>query len=307
MFEDSSSGRIVSIVSFYMIYTFYLIGNKLRDSFTAHFLITGTILLITISFISEFYFLFGLISISVVAYKVFESLGSYVEQKLNNSIPSLFAVLPKLSIWLVGFIGYLYCLLIFVIKFIRSYPNHSISKLLINAEAHLFTIIGIVILSLIIATFILDFLIKMVRSEEVNLTNQNANRFILYKLFGKISTAIIFSDLTYSLMYVSFSGTESSKLFAQYSTLQNFSFYHWIIYCAQSFYYAFCLHFSIPMPTTDFFNDIDKAVKTLPHLQIIQFFHTCINKIVDLTILAYTAGVVLKTIGFSTNQSKNER
>ncbi|REK77668.1 hypothetical protein [Paenibacillus paeoniae] len=120
---------------------------------------------------------------------------------------------------------------------------------------------------------------------------QLVNRPQIQALFIKMGIVIIFSDLSYSLLYLAFSGNELKGI-------QSFGDYFQLLgEYANSFYYAFCMHFSAPMPTADFYLNMEKVVKESLSLQIIQFFHFCLNKIIDIMVLAYAAGVILKVFG----------
>jgi|GEM_PF-5758604 len=147
--------------------------------------------------------------------------------------------------------------------------------------------------------FIIDFLMKMAFNGLKPFTFQMLTRIEGFKVFFCLAVVIIFADLTFGLIYLSFSGLSVNETLIIEENIFNF------LKVISSFYYAFCLHFAIPLPTTPFFLQIDESVKTSSSLQIIQFFHFCINKLIDLTILAYMAGSFVSAFG--QRQEKKEK
>jgi hypothetical protein len=220
-------------------------------------------------------FMFSLILISFVFYKFFEYSGDKIDDwfKLKLEAPKYLVPCLKYMCWLVGTILYFRIIDKFI-NYTKTSP-FQISEDTINFY-------GVAILSLVSIVFIVDFLRNFI-FDTWNDRFEDITRLKVQGLFIKIIVTIIFSDFVFSSMYLSFSGYESEQL----------SLYEQILFQLNSFYYSFCLHFAVPMPTTTIIVKLDELVKKTPHFQVIQFFHFCINKIVDLTILAYIARVIL--------------
>lgn len=304
--QDSKARFVVALATFIIFVVHTLIFNRTYNLQSIQKkrknidLVQGYLLLAILVYLSmydAFYFILSLISIIILLYKIFEFLGDGMESFLHLKVkmPLAFAVYIKFCVWLLGFFLFIGSFLSLVIHFVNTSPDNIISLMLIKSPSNVLTYIGIIILSLIIAAFIIDFLIKMV-FKPVNF--KALSRVEVQQLFLKIALIIIFADIAYALMYLTFSGIKIQVVnsFTDYLLL--------LIDYVKSFYYAFCLHFSIPMPTTYFIEEMNKSVKQSSSLQMIQFFHFCLNKIVEITILAYLAGIILSALGLKKEENK---
>ncbi|MFE0556501.1 hypothetical protein ACFW1P_11310 [Paenibacillus sp. NPDC058910] len=308
--EKDNIARFVVAITLYIMFVIYLIVKSsvyLRDKesewkwFNLIPLCVIMIVPVYLSLYNLFYFLFSVITLAILFYKIFELLGDRIEAFLyhKGSMPLTLASYYKFCVWVVGVFIFLFAFFIFVVWFISLYPSHPIALMIMESQSNFLTVTVILILSLLIAVFIIDFLIKMVfimKPEKF----KTWRRIEVQQLFIKIALIIIFADLAYSLLYLTFSGIQVERFASYNDYLLMFKNY------VKIFYYAFCLHFSIPIPTISFYEELDNAVKQTPSMYIIQFFHFCINKIIDITILAYMAGIILSVLGLKKENSLAE-
>ncbi|ALP37090.1 hypothetical protein ASL14_13815 [Paenibacillus sp. IHB B 3084] len=202
----------------------------------------------------------------------------------------------KLTIWILGFAVYFFFFITFLIFFVKNYPENSVTLAIVSSFNNVLINFGALIFSLILTVFIINFLIKLIQKDAMSIQVKEMSNFQISKLFFKVFIIIIFADITFSLLYFSFS-TSNIQNFHNYTNI--LEYYAKIIpYYIQTFYYAFCLHFAVPMPTTPVIIELDKSAKELAHFQIVEFFHFCINKLIDITMLAYIAGIVIHALGF---------
>lgn len=304
MIETDNKARFVVVLAICIILITYLsatnhqnisnIGERKRQRADLTYGCSISAVLVYLSWYNLFYFFIGIVTIPLIIYKLFEFIGDITEILLDHKvkIPLILVSYIKFSIWLLGFIVFITSFFGFIVWFVTLYPNHSVTLLLMESQSDIVMVIGIIAFSLIIAVFIIDYLIKMVFFDMKPVSFKIMSRFEVQQMFFKVAFVIIFADLAYSLMYLTFSGIKLREVvsFNDYLLL--------LLDYVRSFYYAFSLHFAIPMPTTDFFAELDALVKKTSAMQIIQFFHFCLNKIVDITILAYMAGIILSSLGF---------
>ncbi|OMF75035.1 hypothetical protein BK143_01225 [Paenibacillus peoriae] len=302
--EDNITRSLIALVCSIMFTVYVIVQNKSnvhniewRKYTFAPFCVVMA-LLVFCSLYNPFYFFVGVITITLFIYKIFEFLGDKLELFLYDKykMPLVLTLLIKLLIWFAGLFVFVVSFFVFVIWYVNLYPKDAISLMFVKLQSSLITVIGISTFSLLIAVFIIDFLIKMVFIDLKLINAEMIGRFGIQQLFIKIIFVIIFADLSYSLIYLTFSGIKIEK----FESIDDFLLM-WLDYL-RSFYYAFCLHFAIPMPTDPFYTNLDKIVRQTPPMYIIQFFHFCINKIIDITMLAYMAGIILSILGL-----KNEK
>lgn len=316
--EPEYEKKFIIVTIAYVIYVVKLILQRKKQSPGKNmspvqlplWMFIGRLIILTAILLSflfkEVYFIFGLISIAFFLYKTFESIGDLTEkifpkepESQNLWLPLVISAL-KLPIWLIGYLVFLQCFFAFIINYITSYSvtNDNLVIWIINTHPDIIPAILFVILSLIMAFFIIDFLRKMMFTEIKPLNLKNMSRLEYLVLFSKIAIVITFTDLMYGLLYLSYSTTKVIEIisFEKYIEM--------LLECTKAFHYAFCLHFAIPMPSTKFYQELDSAVKQTNSLQIIQFFHFCLNKIVDITILAYMASLVLSAMGVKREEKK---
>ncbi|GGG53246.1 hypothetical protein [Paenibacillus radicis (ex Gao et al. 2016)] len=279
----------------------YRVYGNYNNSYSAFFTRCIIVVILLSSLINDYaYFIFGLVSISIILYKIFEFFGDYIERILINKsdIPLIVVFIIKYMFWVIGFLVFVFSFFGFIIRFVNLYPNNSISSFLMKTDVGIITNVGVVVLSILNAIFILDFLYKWIIRSFKSISFNVINRVQIQLLFIKIAVIISFADITYSLLYLAFSGIKIEEVNSMPAFVVLLGNY------VKSFYYAFCLHFSATLPTTSFFVDMDLAVKQKFPLQIIQFFHFCLNKIIDITVLAYSAGVILRALGITNEKSK---
>ncbi|MCP1132910.1 hypothetical protein NKT34_06395 [Paenibacillus polysaccharolyticus] len=303
MLEDDTFTRVlISIVCSVMFTVFAIVNNKSNINNTIWRVYTFAPFCIVIfsfailNIYNSFYFLIGLITITFFSYKIFEYVGDKFESFLHEKcgMPLYLTMLLKLLVWFLGFIIYIMFFFQFVIWYVSLYPKDVMSLMVVNLqsnlESDLIIYISIAFLSIIMAIFIIDYLIKMIFYDSKIADVKDMGRLRIQMLFIKVIFTIIFADLGYSLIYLTFYGMKP----AQFDTPEDL----WSMYYnyLKTFYYSFCLHFAIPMPTDSFYTNIDAFVKKTPSMYIIQFFHFCINKIIDITMLSYMAGIVLSSL-----------
>lgn len=310
MVETDNKARFVIVLALFIILTSYVLAtnhqysfddrrSKRRDKTNLILVFAIFAVPVCLSWYILFYFLVGIITIPLIIYKIFEFLGDVTESVVHvkAKVSLIFASYVKFIIWLLGYIVFIVVFLGFIIRFATLYPNHSVTLILLELQSDTVTVIAVITISLIIAVFIIDFLIKMVFINLKPVSFKTMRRFEIQQLFFKIAIVIIFADLAYSLMYLTSSGMKANKV----ASLNGYMLL--LFDYLRAFYYAFSLHFAIPMPTTPFFNELDALVRGTSTMQIVRFFHFCINKIVDITILAYMAGIVLNALGFKQEKS----
>ncbi|WP_413405498.1 hypothetical protein [Paenibacillus amylolyticus] len=123
---------------------------------------------------------------------------------------------------------------------------------------------------------------------------------MLLLLFSLV--ALILPDAVFSFLYLSFAETIDSNDFVNHANNNDVS--KMFFYYIKSFYYSFCLHFAVPIPTTEFYSNMQHAVMSYPHLKVLQFLHYTQNKLVELTLFAVIAGHVSNALGLGTKNSK---
>ncbi|GGN94734.1 hypothetical protein [Saccharibacillus kuerlensis] len=294
LFSSGKTEKTIALAFLGVILLFNILNNKWlkKDKF-----IVGIVALLTLvsCFYIEFsYFVISLILISILSFKVFNKLGiSFENFFVEKGMPELMAILFKFFIWSIGFFIYLFLYGIFLIKYLEIYPENNLSKaLLAQPMESVINFWGMTVFSLIVAGFIIDFLIRFVMKNVsiLNIRSMTKNR--LYEFVLKLAVIIVFVDISYSLLYFSFSNIATLESRNQNNLITNY--FVNLRYIVETFYYAFCLHFAVPMPETTLIEKLDTLVKNTPHLLVIQFFHFCMNKIVDITILAYSATTIFK-------------
>ncbi|SCX81501.1 hypothetical protein SAMN05720606_101109 [Paenibacillus polysaccharolyticus] len=306
--EDTVTRFLISIVCSFLFTIYVIVNNKSNVNSSvwrkykfAPFCVVIFSLAI-LNLYSSFYFLIGLITITFFSYKIFEFLGDKFESFLHEKcgMPLNLTMLLKLVVWFVGFFMFIMFFFLFVFWYVSLYPNDALSLMILDLqldlESSLMIYISITAFSIIIAIFIIDYLIKMIFYDSKITDVKDMGRLGIQKLFFKIFITIVFADLCYSLVYITFSSMKP----AQFDTTSDM----WLLYrnYVKAFYYAFCLHFAIPMPTDSFYINMDTFVRKTPSMHIIQFFHFCINKIIDITMLSYMAGIVLSSLNIKKNK-----
>lgn len=301
MFEGDNKARLLIASSlFIMFFVNTLVREKEKREVTKqrtpiiYRVIESSMVfvLVILSYFDNFYFFVGFVSIPIIIYKIFEFLGDLLEHLLHHKLDMSrsFAVYLKFCLWIVGSLIFLFCFLGFIFWFVTLFPQHYITSILYKFDVNTVKLICALILSLISAIFIIDFLRKMLSSSFNTLNLNELSRFQVQTMFIKVIGIIIFTDIVYALLYLSFSDIGNVEFKSYFDLLPLFKYY------LKSIYYAFCLHFAVPMPTTAFIVEMDKTVKQMPYLQIIQFFHFCFNKVVDITILVSAANSILNAL-----------
>ncbi|MNC32349.1 hypothetical protein D3C75_806960 [compost metagenome] len=61
------------------------------------------------------------------------------------------------------------------------------------------------------------------------------------------------------------------------------------------------------MPTTSFYIELQNAIMNKAYMKIIQFFHIALSKIIELTILAQIAGIILEAVGIVNKKDEDNK
>jgi hypothetical protein len=97
--------------------------------------------------------------------------------------------------------------------------------------------------------------------------------------------------MVFSYLYLSFAETSESLEFLHYA--DNFDIESMIVFYSKAFYYTFCLHFAVPMPTTEFYINMQNSIMNNSYMKILQFLHYIQNKLLELHLFA--AGIATLT------------
>lgn len=211
------------------------------------------------------------------------------------SIPLM--LILSLIFFLVWIFGYFP----FLLNLIETYPsNYFLISLTKYVTSDLVKTFFIALFSLILVYYALEALLRIVKSEK--LVEKSKYQIILLFFFSFV--ALILPDTIFSLLYLSFAETIDSIEFLNYSN--NNDYLEMFFYYMKSFYYSFCLHFAVPIPTTGFYSNMQHAVMSYPHLKVLQFLHYTQNKLVELTLFAVIAGHVSNALGLGTKNSNED-
>ncbi|WP_322924064.1 hypothetical protein [Paenibacillus campi] len=248
---------------------------------------------------NQVYFFIGIMITIILVYKSFEFLGDKIEAFIisKSDMPLISILTIKLLVWFTGFFFFVFVSLFFTFVFKSQYPHDTIVLIVLDPKSKLLAVIGVIIACILLAFFTLDFLIKMVFRNNKFTGLKRLTRLELQQLFMQLMLITIFADMSYGLLYLGLfdSSMPHIQSIADFVPLLN--------EYLQAVYYAFCLHFAIPMPTSSFYVAIDAAVKRNTIFYIVQFFHFLINKLVDITLLAYMASIVLSKLSFKKSDS----
>ncbi|MGG3742217.1 hypothetical protein [Paenibacillus chibensis] len=297
---DWNAKRIALFTSYIILATAF--DWKRKGQIEATVVLLVVLAAITL-FLPHVYFILVILMMSLFTFMLFKKVGINVEDFFGEKIHVLAGVLIKLLIWIFGIGIYIFLFFVFLFNFLNNYPKNPVAISLAKSINSFSMIMTSIIFCIILMFFILDFLIKLIKTnlKTLNLDSKLNSTTILIILLHA-GFAIIFVDLTYSVLYFSLTddalnGSEGiTNIFSLFKNRWDFM--------VQSFFYSFCLHFAIPLPSSTYLDALDKKVRNLPYLQIIEFFHFCLNKLVDLTILGSIAGAFTKALGIPINQGK---
>jgi hypothetical protein len=230
------------------------------------------------------HFAVGIVSISLLSFWLLKKIGDFIQKKLTE--PALLGVTVKFVVWLFGFFGYFFILLIFLTYFMIVNPRNQISRALISGP-DVVNKFAYIIICFLFALFIIRFLLTYIKTSNIETFDSSE----VINLLAKTFIIIIFSDVAYAVVYFAFSGIYD----LQGKTIISL-YIKGAPYFIQTFYYAFCIHFSIPISSLDGVQKLDTLIRGSTNLQIVQFFHICLNKIVDITMLGYMASIFMDKI-----------
>ena len=182
-------------------------------------------------------------------------------------------------------------------SFIALYSNHYVTIWLSYVD---WLCVFLAFLCLMGAGFVIEFLSSLIAKDlKFNGTPKGPSIWSSFHLFVKIFIVLVFTDLMFATAYLSFSETEASKQISGAEHLYK----ELATYFPKAWFYTFCLHFSVPLPPTEFYISMGHSIASYPYMKIVQFTHIILSKIVELTLLAALAAVVLKRISFEENST----
>lgn len=211
---------------------------------------------------------------------------SFINSKLNLGINISVSIM--LIFTLLTFCTLFFTYYAFVIRAINLYPSNNflvfLSKYLTWEMLQTFLV---AVFTLIIAFYVIESLFKLVKTRILNSESRYQIVFILlFALF-----ALIFPDMVFSHLYLSFAETSESYKFLDYANKYDVG--GMMFYYRKAFYYTFCLHFSVPMPTTEFYINMQNSIMNNSYMKILQFLHYIQNKLLELILFA--AGIATLT------------
>ncbi|WP_427181389.1 hypothetical protein [Paenibacillus sp. TC-CSREp1] len=301
LFSKDLNTKIIVTISTAIVVAVQLhrvIPNKL-ESWIAYSFINLIVLLPIYMYTLETFFIVVTIGTFLVALYLLIRLHQFVNEKLN--LGNFLSILVMLFISLILAIFLFYVYLAFLFNLIETHPN-SLFLIYITKYINLNLIktILVALFSLILVFYVFEALFKIAKSE--TLISKSRYQIMLLLLFSLV--ALILPDTVFSFLYLSFAETSDSNDFLNQTNNNDAS--KMFFYYIKSFYYSFCLHFAVPIPTTGFYSNMQHAVMSYPHLKVLQFLHYTQNKLVELTLFAVIAGHVSNALGLGTKNSNED-
>lgn len=291
--------KIVIIWSTILILSFQL--REKINSWIAYFsLCTVPIIFIHLYTVEMFFVLSTVIIIFIPIYFLIK-LHQLINGKLSLGVYA--SVVSMLILSLATFSILFLTYYAFIVRVINLYPN---SNMLIFLSKYLtwntMQTLLVAIFTMIIAFYVFESLFKLVKIRVLN--SKSRYQFIFIFLFSLF--ALLFPDLVFSYLYLSFAETRESIEFLDYAN--SYDIGGMIYYYSKAFYYTFCLHFAVPMPTTDFYINLQNSIMNHSYMKILQFLHYIQNKLLELNLFA--AGIATMTanaLGLEKKEVKEKR
>lgn len=267
------------------------------ESWAAYFLLNLVVLLPITMYTLETFFLLVTIGTFFVAFYLLIKLHQFINDKMKLDIYLSVTVMLILSLMLLVVLSLSY--FSFLTNLIEIYSTSSFLIYLTNyITLNFIKIFVVALFSLILVFYAFEALLKIVKSER--LVSKSKYQIIFLFLFSL--GALILPDIIFSLLYLSFAETIDSTKFMNHVNNNDVS--KIFFYYFKTFYFSFCLHFAAPIPTTEFYINMQHAVMSYPHLKALQFLHYTQNKLVELTLFAVIAGHISDALGLGTKNSK---
>lgn len=285
LFSKDINMKIIVIWSTIILLAFQF-HKKIKQSWIACCFLGAISLVLIHLWTVEFFFVLSTMTILFIPVYILVALHHVINDKLKLGI--YISVVIMLMLSLVTFLVLFFVYYAFLIKVFEQYPSNN---MLIYISGYLtwnmLKTLLVALFTIIIAFYVFESLFKLVKTKVLN----NKSRYQIIFIFLFSLFALIFPDMVFSYLYLSFAETSESLEFLHYA--DNFDIESMIVFYSKAFYYTFCLHFAVPMPTTEFYINMQNSIMNNSYMKILQFLHYIQNKLLELHLFA--AGIATLT------------
>lgn len=285
--ESSPYGKAVVLIAYFLMLSIQSIANNEIRSYPA--LLTLFIILVPLII-----FLIEIVDFAIrvlVPGYIFIVLAITVSKIISRKLEQpILAVLIKLLFLLFYSIVISTITIFLIMTYVHTFPAYWLSKLLLHLKVDTFFIMC---LGAVFAWFVLDFLIVVVKNED---NQEKFSTIDMLRVVFKVFFALIFADIFFGFAYVVFVPTEFIGLPKDFSNIMDIFTLENIAIYMRGLYFAFCTHFSLDLPETNFYSGMQEAISSYQFMKIVQFCHISISKVIEITVLAHIASVFLRLI-----------
>ncbi|QLG36729.1 hypothetical protein HW560_00265 [Paenibacillus sp. E222] len=284
LFSKDINTKVIVIWSTIILLAFQF--HKKIKSWFAYCLLGAIPIVLIHLWTVEFFFVLSTVTILFIPVYILVALHHVINDKLKLGI--YISVVIMLMLSLVTFLVLFFVYYAFLIKVFEQYPSNN---MLLYISGYLtwnmLKTLLVALFTIIIAYYVFESLFKLVKTKVLN----NKSRYQIIFIFLFSLFALIFPDMVFSYLYLSFAETSESLEFLHYA--DNFDIGSMIVFYSKAFYYTFCLHFAVPMPTTEFYFNMQNSIMNNSYMKILQFLHYIQNKLLELHLFA--AGIATLT------------